>query len=669
MRSTLCGSESISSSPTPSSSTTATATKTPTELENQLFSLANLILCSLPVRTTSPIQTGRAVVKPCVTSTSTQVVQLTPPFPTSGPIPTAVIWVVPSAGSGIPYRLPPARFSVTHSSITFTLNTDSSGILYWLVFSKPLCRSELDVMVSKVMSSPPTDAATKSITSTPLVQEMVRTNSINDMDTSGQTLLHAASNSGNTYLIKWLLSHGANVNAVDNHGGTPLLVASSSGQLESVLLLLKAGAEPTAHTDSGTNTLFYLCRMKTVEDQPLYNNIFDLLVRGRETFAAETNFIGASPLTTALTARNQLATTNLLSLGPVIDSLNTISICGSSILLHALQSRADPDIIRKLIQCGADPNVQTTEGATAVDVASELHYPTAIIELLATHILNIPVELVVQILFSLPPEDLFRIRRVCKSLLKLSRSILANDDYWKIQCTTKEKFLASRAFEYKHILLYKELEVLKRLPLKPFETPNAEYHKLLKILVIGDTGVGKTSLVTRWGEGSSESAPIIPLDFKLRSMQICGKIAKAQIWDIPTPQRFRTQRPPYRGCHAIIIVFDITNPTSLRNAKLWLQEVDRYASETVTIMFLGNKSDLAPVVTPQDIQTHLGDYLDDSNSPFGTREVFTTSAKEATNVDLVLYRLVQTLLIKLEPTIRVIPISKPPKDEKNCSLM
>ncbi|GER29223.1 RAB GTPase homolog 1A [Striga asiatica] len=132
---------------------------------------------------------------------------------------------------------------------------------------------------------------------------------------------------------------------------------------------------------------------------------------------------------------------------------------------------------------------------------------------------------------------------------------------------------------------------------------SSEYDYLFKLLLIGDSSVGKSCLLLRFADDSYVDSYIstIGVDFKIRTVEIDGKTSKLQIWDTAGQERFRTITSSYyRGAHGIIsngsdsvlIVYDVTEMESFNNVKQWLNEIDRYANDSVCKLLVGNKCDL-----------------------------------------------------------------------------
>ncbi|KAJ2931395.1 hypothetical protein H1R20_g5681, partial [Candolleomyces eurysporus] len=157
----------------------------------------------------------------------------------------------------------------------------------------------------------------------------------------------------------------------------------------------------------------------------------------------------------------------------------------------------------------------------------------------------------------------------------------------------------------------------------------SEYDYLFKLLLIGDSGVGKSCLLLRFADDTYTESYIstIGVDFKIRTIELEGKTVKLQIWDTAGQERFRTITSSYyRGAHGIIVVYDVTDNDTFTNVKQWLQEIDRYASEGVNKLLVGNKSDLTgKKVVEYSVAKEFADQL---NIPF-----LETSAKNATNVE------------------------------------
>jgi len=158
---------------------------------------------------------------------------------------------------------------------------------------------------------------------------------------------------------------------------------------------------------------------------------------------------------------------------------------------------------------------------------------------------------------------------------------------------------------------------------------NPEYDYLFKLLLIGDSGVGKSCLLLRFADDTYTDSYIstIGVDFKIRTVELEGKTVKLQIWDTAGQERFRTITSSYyRGAHGIIVVYDVTDAESFQNVKTWLNEIDRYANENVNKLLVGNKSDLTEKKVV-DYQTAKA-FADEIGVPF-----LETSAKNATNVE------------------------------------
>lgn len=169
-----------------------------------------------------------------------------------------------------------------------------------------------------------------------------------------------------------------------------------------------------------------------------------------------------------------------------------------------------------------------------------------------------------------------------------------------------------------------------RAPARPPPPPAMarDYDHLFKLLIIGDSGVGKSSLLLRFADNTFSGSYIttIGVDFKIRTVEINGEKVKLQIWDTAGQERFRTITSTYyRGTHGVIVVYDVTSAESFVNVKRWLHEINQNCDDVCRIL-VGNKNDdpERKVVETEDAYKFAGQ--------MGI-QLFETSAKENVNVE------------------------------------
>ncbi|RWR86479.1 ras-related protein RABA1c [Cinnamomum micranthum f. kanehirae] len=156
-----------------------------------------------------------------------------------------------------------------------------------------------------------------------------------------------------------------------------------------------------------------------------------------------------------------------------------------------------------------------------------------------------------------------------------------------------------------------------------------DYDYLFKVVLIGDSGVGKSNLLSRFtkNEFSLESKSTIGVEFATRSLNVEGKVIKAQIWDTAGQERYRAITSAYyRGAIGALLVYDVTRHTTFENVERWLKELRDHTDPNIVVMLIGNKSDLR----------HLVAVSTEDGKSFAQREnlyFMETSALEATNVE------------------------------------
>ncbi|KAJ6620324.1 ras family-domain-containing protein [Mycena sp. CBHHK59/15] len=160
-------------------------------------------------------------------------------------------------------------------------------------------------------------------------------------------------------------------------------------------------------------------------------------------------------------------------------------------------------------------------------------------------------------------------------------------------------------------------------------TEGSNYDYLFKVVLIGDSGVGKSNLLSRFtrNEFNLESKSTIGVEFATRSIDVDGKTVKAQIWDTAGQERYRAITSAYyRGAVGALLVYDIAKHATYVNVTRWLKELRDHADSNIVIMLVGNKSDLK----------HLRAVPTDEAKAFSTENGLSfieTSALDASNVE------------------------------------
>ncbi|KAN0075507.1 Ras family domain containing protein [Tylopilus felleus] len=160
-------------------------------------------------------------------------------------------------------------------------------------------------------------------------------------------------------------------------------------------------------------------------------------------------------------------------------------------------------------------------------------------------------------------------------------------------------------------------------------TEGSNYDYLFKVVLIGDSGVGKSNLLSRFtrNEFNLDSKSTIGVEFATRSINVDGKTVKAQIWDTAGQERYRAITSAYyRGAVGALLVYDISKHGTYANVTRWLKELRDHADLNNVIMLVGNKSDLK----------HLRAVPTEEAKNFATENellFIETSALDASNVE------------------------------------
>lgn len=167
------------------------------------------------------------------------------------------------------------------------------------------------------------------------------------------------------------------------------------------------------------------------------------------------------------------------------------------------------------------------------------------------------------------------------------------------------------------------------------------YNMIFKIVLVGDSGVGKTNLLLRYlkNEFNTQTKATVGVEFGNTKVQIDNALIKAQIWDTAGQERYRSITSAYyKGAHGALIVYDITRKDSFDSVEKWLSDLKNNGEEKMVIMAIGNKCDM---VNERVISTEEGEAKAQRNNI----AFLETSALNATNVAKAFDELIQKLYV------------------------
>ncbi|XP_063531780.1 ras-related protein Rab-37 isoform X1 [Cydia strobilella] len=204
-------------------------------------------------------------------------------------------------------------------------------------------------------------------------------------------------------------------------------------------------------------------------------------------------------------------------------------------------------------------------------------------------------------------------------------------------------------------------------PTEPWQQGKQEdkYDAFGKVMLLGDSGVGKTCMLVRFRDGkflAGNYISTVGIDFRNKVVTVDGIKVKLQIWDTAGQERFRSvTHAYYRDAHALLLLYDVTNKTSFDNIRAWLGEIREYAQDDVVIMLLGNKSDsgLERAVRREEGQRLAREYQ---------VSFMETSAKTGLNVEAAFAHVARALVAKANPADpNRLAVRAPPVQEQRSS--
>ena len=186
---------------------------------------------------------------------------------------------------------------------------------------------------------------------------------------------------------------------------------------------------------------------------------------------------------------------------------------------------------------------------------------------------------------------------------------------------------------------------------------------LFKLVLIGDTGVGKSCLLMRVADDTFVETFIttIGVDFRFRMMKIGDKNVKLQIWDTAGQERFRTITSAYyRSGDGVIIVYDVGKRETFDHVREWFQEINKYTKPETLVLLIANKADRTDRVVSLAEGQMLAKELGIS--------IIETSARTAENVESAFVRIAEQLIQKKSfvPVVVAPIVLSAPVEKKNC---
>eukprot|EP01006_Ploeotia_vitrea_P047670 TRINITY_DN67148_c3_g1_i1.p2 TRINITY_DN67148_c3_g1~~TRINITY_DN67148_c3_g1_i1.p2 ORF type:complete len:216 (+),score=29.20 TRINITY_DN67148_c3_g1_i1:1432-2079(+) len=168
----------------------------------------------------------------------------------------------------------------------------------------------------------------------------------------------------------------------------------------------------------------------------------------------------------------------------------------------------------------------------------------------------------------------------------------------------------------------------------------SDYDYITRLVIIGDAGVGKSSLLLRFSDDVFDPSYIatIGVDFRICTLEKNDKIVKCQLWDTAGQERFKTiTQSYYRGADGVAVCFDMTDRESFENCAKWLRDISMYSKEGTSKVLIGTKSDL---VARRQISKQEAESFAEANG----MKFIETSAKVGNAVDDPFHSLVDDII-------------------------
>ena len=169
---------------------------------------------------------------------------------------------------------------------------------------------------------------------------------------------------------------------------------------------------------------------------------------------------------------------------------------------------------------------------------------------------------------------------------------------------------------------------------------SSEYEFIFKLILIGNSGVGKSSIIQRYMKQTFENSYkcTIGVDFLMKTLEIKNKVVKLQLWDTAGQEKYKSMVSSYyRGANVALVVFDLTDHSSFDSLPIWIENYYKNGPEQKNIILIGNKKDM---VEERKVTQEEAELFSETNNMI----YFETSAKEGDNIEYVFNYTAEKLL-------------------------
>ena len=182
----------------------------------------------------------------------------------------------------------------------------------------------------------------------------------------------------------------------------------------------------------------------------------------------------------------------------------------------------------------------------------------------------------------------------------------------------------------------------ENVEIKPSDDLSVKEEYKFKVVIVGDSGVGKTNLVKRFitNTFNKETKATVGVEFLSKNFIINGKVFKIELWDTAGQERYKSITSAYfKGAKGAMVVYDVTNKPTFVNVDKWCSELQTKGSKTINIIMIGNKTDLKENIV---ITSEMGQ---EKSANLGM-PIMETSALDASNVKEAFYLLIKEMYLK-----------------------